>query len=78
LGFVAENDVILAGIVRQLEAMESSSGVVRVRYNSRAKSYNFAPSESVASSHLQPWIEVELDDGQLLRTKLLVSSDTSL
>ena len=47
--------------------------MVEVRYNTRAKSYNFAPDASIDSPQLQPCVEIELEDGQLLRTKLLVS-----
>ena len=47
--------------------------MVEVRYSTRAKSYNFAPDASIDSPQLQPCVEIELDDGQLLRTKLLVS-----
>ena len=64
--------MILSGIERQLEAMDSN--VIQVKYNSRAESYNFAPSASTNSANLQPWVEVLLEDGQLLRTKLLVSN----
>ena len=73
MGFIAENDVILSSIERQLEAMDSN--VVQVKYNSRAKSYNFTPNPSINSAQLQPWVEVQLEDGQMLRTKLLVSND---
>jgi len=48
--------------------------VVQVRYNTRAKSYNFVPDASIDSPQLQPWVEIELEDGQMLRTKLLVSN----
>jgi len=65
--------VILSSIERQLEAMDTN--MVQVKYNSRAKSYNFTPTASMNSSQLQPWVEVELEDGQLLRTKLLVSNN---
>ena len=50
------------------------SRVVQVWYNSRAKSYNFVPVTSISCPQLQPWVEVELEDGQILRTKLLVSN----
>jgi len=72
LAFIVENDVILSSIERQLEAMDGS--VVEVKYNARAKSYNFAPSASMNSPQLQPWVEVVLEDGTVLRTKLLVSN----
>ena len=76
MGFIAENDVILSSIERQLEAMDSN--MVQVKYNSRAKSYNFTPSASMNSAQLQPWVEVQLEDGHLLRTKLLVSNNQFL
>jgi len=47
---------------------------VQVMYNTRAKSYNFVPDSSIDSPQLQPWVEIELEDGQMLRTKLLVSN----
>jgi len=65
--------VILSSIERQLKAM--NNGVVDVKYNTRVKSYNFTPSVTVSSPHLQPWVEIQLDDGQVLRTKLLVSDN---
>jgi len=69
-----ENDVILSSIEQQLEAMDSR--VVEVKYNARAKSYNFAPSASINSPQLQPFVEILLEDGTVLRTKLLVSDVT--
>ena len=68
--------MILSSIERQLEKMDSN--VVQVRYDTRAKSYNFTPSASLNSSQLQPWVEVQLEDGHVLRTKLLVSKHLSL
>jgi len=73
LAYIVENDVILSSIERQLEVMDSN--VVQVKYDTRAKSYNFAPTASLDSAQLQPWVEVMLEDGNVLRTKLLVSSD---
>jgi len=52
--------------------------VVQVMYNTRAKSYNFVPDSSINSPQLQPWVEIELEDGQLLSTKLLVSNGAHL
>jgi len=53
------------------------SDVIQVKYNTRAKSYNFEPSaSSVNAEQLQPWVEVVLEDGQMLRTKLLVSDSS--
>ena len=74
MAYIVENDVILSSIERQLEVVDSS--VVTVKYNTRAKSYNFAPSASINSRQLQPWVEVALEDGTSLRTKLLVSNAT--
>lgn len=74
LAHIAENDVILSSTERQLEAMDSD--VIQVKYNTRAKSYNFEPSaSSVNAEQLQPWVEVVLEDGQMLRTKLLIGAD---
>ena len=74
MAYIVENDVILSSIERQLEVVDSS--MVTVKYNTRAKSYNFAPNASINSRQLQPWVEVALEDGTSLRTKLLVSNAT--
>ena len=54
------------------------SRVVDVRYNTCAKCYNFEPDGSITSPQLQPWVEIELEDGQVLCTKLLVSNNAPL
>jgi len=76
LAYIAENSVILSSIERRLETMDSS--VVQVKYNSRVKGYNFSLSASLDSSRTCPWVDVVLDDGQKLRTKLLVSNGSSV
>ena len=73
LAFIAENDVILSGIVRRLQSMNSD--VVQVRYNSKVKGYKLpsatADTKKDTEADLQ-WAQVIMDDGQILQTRLLV------
>jgi len=48
---------------------------MQVRYNTRARSYNLTPTIAENSPQLHPWVEIMLEDGDMLRTKLLVSND---
>jgi ubiquinone biosynthesis monooxygenase Coq6 len=67
LAYIAENDVILSGIVQRLETL--GSNVVQVKYNARVKSYK------LPSTTKQPWVEINTDDGQTFRAKLLIGAD---
>ena len=67
LAVIVENDIIQAAINRQVLQVPDR---VEVRYQSKAKSYKL-PQLGVqgASSHA----EVELESGELFRSRLLVS-----
>lgn len=65
LAYIAENDVILAGIAQRLDAM--GSDVVQVKYSACVKSYRLTSLNAK-----EPWVEVNMEDGQTLRAKLLV------
>ena len=77
LAYIAENDIILAGIAQRLAEMKSD--VVRVRYNARVKGYTFPESsstytsQSTGDSRASPWVQVHLEDGETVSTRLLVS-----
>ena len=67
-----ENDILTEAIVRQLNTCDEN---VEVRYNSRVKEYKMpvkvlsGQSPTSEQSHL---VEVILEDGERIRTKLLV------
>ncbi|XP_069493754.1 ubiquinone biosynthesis monooxygenase COQ6, mitochondrial [Ambystoma mexicanum] len=70
MGYIVENDVIVAALSRQLDLL---AGRVEVAYRCRAVGYTWpVPYHSSESS---PWVQIELSDGRLLQTKLLIGAD---
>ncbi|NXI48975.1 COQ6 monooxygenase, partial [Chloroceryle aenea] len=70
MGYIVENDVIMAALTKQLDAVADR---VEVFYQSRAVSCTRPlPSLSCGTS---PWVQIELADGRRLQTKLLVGAD---
>ncbi|XP_028678168.2 ubiquinone biosynthesis monooxygenase COQ6, mitochondrial [Erpetoichthys calabaricus] len=70
MGYVVENDVIVAALTKQLDSLK---GQVQVRYRSRVVKYTWPPPYHVAER--SPWVQVELANGQQLQTKLLIGAD---
>ncbi|KAF4788539.1 Ubiquinone biosynthesis monooxygenase COQ6, mitochondrial [Turdus rufiventris] len=70
MGYIVENDVIMAALTKQLDAVADR---VEVFYRSKAVGYTWPlPSHSCDTS---PWVQVELADGRRLQTKLLIGAD---
>ncbi|XP_041355137.1 ubiquinone biosynthesis monooxygenase COQ6, mitochondrial-like isoform X2 [Gigantopelta aegis] len=70
LAYIVENDVILAAIMKRLKA----ANVVDIRYNSQAKSF-VIPTRGDSSSKRNSWVGLELANGDVLQTKLLIGAD---
>ncbi|XP_066551131.1 ubiquinone biosynthesis monooxygenase COQ6, mitochondrial isoform X1 [Amia ocellicauda] len=70
MGYVVENDVVIAALTRQLESL---SDQVKVQYRSRVVKYTW-PRPFQAPDAI-PWVQVELASGQKLQTKLLIGAD---
>ncbi|XP_053552671.1 ubiquinone biosynthesis monooxygenase COQ6, mitochondrial isoform X1 [Bombina bombina] len=70
MGYIVENDVIIAALTRQLEAM---SDRVEVVYRSRAQGYVWPPAYH--STDISPWVQIQLTDGRRLQTRLLIGAD---
>ncbi|KAL3873135.1 hypothetical protein ACJMK2_036289 [Sinanodonta woodiana] len=69
LAFVAENDVILEGITRRLDAVKDN---VEVWYKTKGKQYIIPGGDS---SEDNSWITIHLDNGKKIKTKLLIGAD---
>lgn len=70
LAYIAENDVILAAINDQLEKVKGQN--VEVRFCTKVKGYNL-PDYLSPTSGGSSWAEVLLENGEVLRSKLVVS-----
>ncbi|MGH0169351.1 UNVERIFIED_CONTAM: hypothetical protein FKN15_073311 [Acipenser sinensis] len=70
MGYVVENDVVMAALTKQLDAVLDQ---VKVQYRSRAVRYTWPLPYQTAESN--PWVQVELASGQQLQTKLLIGAD---
>ncbi|XP_028931326.1 ubiquinone biosynthesis monooxygenase COQ6, mitochondrial [Ornithorhynchus anatinus] len=70
VGYVVENDVIMAALTRRLEAV---SDRVDVLYGSRAA--ELAWPSAGRGPEADPWVRVTLADGRRLRAQLLVGAD---
>ncbi|NP_001089564.1 coenzyme Q6 monooxygenase L homeolog [Xenopus laevis] len=70
MGYIVENNVIIAALTKQLELM---SDHIEVMYRSRALGYTWPPPYN--NGEATPWVEIELADGQRLHTKLLIGAD---
>lgn len=69
LAYVAENDVILEAITRRLDAVKDR---VDVMYGTKAETIRVPGVDKSIESN--SWVEIVLNNGQTLKTKLLVSS----
>ncbi|KGL73636.1 Ubiquinone biosynthesis monooxygenase COQ6, partial [Tinamus guttatus] len=70
MGYIVENDVIMAALTKQLEVVAER---VEVFYRSRAVGYTWPlPQHGCDTS---PWVQIELADGRRLQTKLLIGAD---
>ncbi|XP_074091842.1 ubiquinone biosynthesis monooxygenase COQ6, mitochondrial isoform X2 [Macrotis lagotis] len=70
MGYIVENDVIMAALTKQLDAV---SDQVEVIYRSKIISYTW-PGPFL-NAETSPWVQVTLADGRQLQTKLLIGSD---
>ncbi|KAM4690354.1 ubiquinone biosynthesis monooxygenase COQ6, mitochondrial [Rhinophrynus dorsalis] len=70
MGYIVENDVIIAALTRQLETMSER---VEVMYRSRALNYTWPPPYN--NGEASPWVQIELSDGRTLHTRLLIGAD---
>ncbi|XP_064420970.1 ubiquinone biosynthesis monooxygenase COQ6, mitochondrial isoform X2 [Latimeria chalumnae] len=70
MGYIVENDVILAALTKQLEA---AGDRVEVLYRSSVVKYTWPPLYHSADTN--PWVQLELADGRSLQTQLLIGAD---
>nr|XP_033807878.1 ubiquinone biosynthesis monooxygenase COQ6, mitochondrial isoform X3 [Geotrypetes seraphini] len=70
MGYIIENDVIMAALTRQLEALPKQ---VEVFYRCRAVGYTWPRPYHIAEAN--PWVQIELVDGRSIQTKLLIGAD---
>ncbi|NWX81604.1 COQ6 monooxygenase, partial [Nothoprocta pentlandii] len=70
MGYIVENDVIMAALTKQLDAVAER---VEVFYRSRAVGYTWPLPQH--GSDTSPWVQIELADGRRLQTKLLIGAD---
>ncbi|XP_078593597.1 ubiquinone biosynthesis monooxygenase COQ6, mitochondrial-like [Branchiostoma floridae x Branchiostoma japonicum] len=70
IAHIVENDVILAGLMQQLDGMH---GLVDVMFDTKVKGYKL-PSKA-ADGEDSPWARVILEDGRVLDTRLLIGAD---
>ena len=69
LAYIVENDVILAAIIQELQKMNDR---VEIRYQTKATSFNL-PGNGDSEEAKMPYVKLTLNDGSVLKTKLLVS-----
>ena len=67
LACLVENDVILEGIMRQLETLENN---LEIRHNSLVKAYELPQNNQSSSS--SRWAQVKLNNGDNIQARLLV------
>nr|KAG5711868.1 hypothetical protein BaRGS_026309 [Batillaria attramentaria] len=72
LAHIVENDVILGAIMR---CLRKAPNKVDVRFQASAKAYHIPSVAEDGESTKHPFVRVELQDGQLLDTKLLIGAD---
>merc|ERR1712241_1365018 len=70
LAYLVENDIILAGIMR---ALNSLGNRVEIRYNTKVEEFSIPGKE--ADGVKLPYVGLKLNDGSVLRTKLLIGAD---
>jgi len=71
LSTMAENDIILAGIMHALSALGNR---VEVRYNTKVEQFRLPGGQDEDDVKL-PYVGLTLNDGSELRTKLLIGAD---
>ena len=69
LAYIVENDVILAAIMRALKNVKNQ---VEIRYETNATAFNL-PGRGDSKEAKMPYVKLNLNDGSVLKTKLLVS-----
>ena len=69
LAYIVENDVTIAGLSQQLDKLTSR---VRVNYETTVCNVNI-PQQHVVEE--ESWVEVELKNGETLKTRLLIGAD---
>ncbi|XP_027856217.1 ubiquinone biosynthesis monooxygenase COQ6, mitochondrial [Xiphophorus couchianus] len=70
MAYIVENDIVVAAITRQLDAMPEN---VQVKYKTKVVKYTWPMPHHAAESI--PWVKVTLANGQTLQTKLLIGAD---
>ncbi|XP_001636145.2 ubiquinone biosynthesis monooxygenase COQ6, mitochondrial [Nematostella vectensis] len=71
---IVENNVIVAALNKQMKLLEPT---VTVKYGARIKKINFPDPAWAMESETRgnPWMEVELEDGSVIQSRLLVGAD---
>ncbi|XP_032402790.1 ubiquinone biosynthesis monooxygenase COQ6, mitochondrial [Xiphophorus hellerii] len=70
MAYIVENDIVVAAITRQLDAMPEN---VQVKYKTKVVKYTWPMPHHAAESI--PWVKVTLANGETLQTKLLIGAD---
>ncbi|XP_052770148.1 ubiquinone biosynthesis monooxygenase COQ6, mitochondrial-like [Mya arenaria] len=70
LAYIAENDIILEAITRRLDTVQDH---IDVMYGTRAEEISIPGVDTELESNA--WVEVKLNNGTTLKTKLLIGSD---
>ncbi|XP_047201282.1 ubiquinone biosynthesis monooxygenase COQ6, mitochondrial isoform X3 [Girardinichthys multiradiatus] len=70
MAYIVENDIVVAAITRQLDALPEN---VQVKYKSKVVKYTWPTPHHAAES--VPWVKVTLANGETLQTKLLIGAD---
>ncbi|XP_008398435.1 ubiquinone biosynthesis monooxygenase COQ6, mitochondrial [Poecilia reticulata] len=70
MAYIVENDIVVAAITRQLDAMPEN---VQVKYKSKVVKYTWPMPHHAAESI--PWVKVTLANGETLQAKLLIGAD---
>ncbi|KAK3780653.1 hypothetical protein RRG08_028101 [Elysia crispata] len=71
LAYIVENDVILAAIMRALKNVKNQ---VEIRYETNATAFNL-PGRGDSEEAKMPYVKLNLNDGSVLKTKLLIGAD---
>ncbi|XP_048455986.1 ubiquinone biosynthesis monooxygenase COQ6, mitochondrial [Rhincodon typus] len=69
MGFIVENDVLLSALSKQLTAAD------RVHVLYRSKAVNYTWPEPCLSPDMNPWVQIELADGNKLQASVLIGAD---
>ncbi|XP_046372981.2 ubiquinone biosynthesis monooxygenase COQ6, mitochondrial-like [Haliotis rufescens] len=71
LAYIVENDIILAALMQRLSEVGDR---VEIRYRTKPKAYEL-PGVKDFSSKQHPLVGVELESGDVIRTRLLIGAD---